>query len=136
MELTLPKIVIQVLRIFTILCLFLDFCTDCYFLSDSGSWKIRTGLKPNQRYDNLFFYINISVLAWLLLSIFLAVVEICMLFEVKVFEVFSNGIIKPVIIVIMGIAHLGICGDLGLACGILTLFAGAAWLVLSILLMI
>ena len=136
MELSIPKIVLQILHIFTALCLLLDFCCDCYYLSDAPPWKIRTGVDPKIRSGNMFFYMNISILAWLILSFLIAVVEICLLFEVKWFEQFGTGIIKPIVILLMGIAHLGVCGDLGLASGILTLFAGVAWLIIAILLMV
>lgn len=77
-----------------------------------------------------------GVLGWLLLAIFFTVVEILTMLDIKFLESVSNTIVKPIVILLMGFCILGICGDLGIASGILTLIAGAIWLVLDIILMI
>ena len=137
MELQIPLIVMRILRIFTVCCLFLDFVSDCYYLAKAkNSWTIHTGIKPEHVAANIGFYVNMGILCWLFLCIFFIAVEIFMFFDVKIFEMFDHGIIKPIIYLVMGFAHLGICGDLGLSCGILTLIDGFVWLVLDILLMI
>ena len=136
MELKLPAIFITILRIYTILCLLLCFCTDCYFLSKNTHWSIHTGYKPEYWYINLDFYINMGVLCWLFLAIFFTVVEILAMVDVKIFENFDHGIIKPIVYLVMGFGILGICGDLGIATGILQIIAAAVWLVLAILTMI
>ncbi|KAK8852681.1 hypothetical protein M9Y10_017670 [Tritrichomonas musculus] len=137
MELTIPKVLLQVFHIFTICCLALDFVTDCYFLSGKEfSWTIHTGVNPKYRYYNMGFLFNMAALVYLLLAVFLIVVEVLALLEIKIFEVFERGIVKPIVIICVGLGHLGMCGDLGLASGILTLFAGVIWLILAVLLMI
>ena len=77
-----------------------------------------------------------GVLGWLLLAIFFAIVELLSMLEIKVLEQVANTIVKPIVILLMGFCILGICGDLGIASGILTLIAGAIWLVIDIILMI
>lgn len=137
MELTIPKILLQVFHIFTICCLALDFVTDCYFLAGKEySWKIHTGVNPKYRTYNMGFLLKMTALVFLLLAVFLIVVEVLSLFEIKIFEVFERGIVKPIVIICVGLGHLGMCGDLGLASGILTLVAGVVWLILAVLLMI
>ena len=136
MELSIPSILLQIFHIYTILCLLLCFCTDCYFLSKSTDWAIRTGIKHEYIMSNIRFYINMGVLGWLLLAVFFTVVEILTMLDIKFLESVSNTIVKPIVILLMGFCILGICGDLGIASGILTLIAGAIWLVLDIILMI
>ena len=136
MELQIPKILLQIFHVYTIICLLLCFCTDCYFLSLSKNWAIKTGSKPDCHTCNIGFYINMGVLGWLILSIFFAIVELLSMLDVKVLEQVANTIVKPIVILLMGFCILGICGDLGIASGILTLIAGAIWLVIDIILMI
>ena len=71
--------------------------------------------------------------SFLLLSVFLAVVEICLIFEVEFFEMFDNGIIKTIL---LEVAHFGACVDLEITSGILTIIAGVIWLVITIVLMV
>lgn len=62
-------------------------------------------------------------------------VEICLIFEVEFFEMFDNGIIKTIII-LLEVAHFGACVDLEITSGILTIIAGVVWLVITIVLMV
>ena len=132
----LPKPVWYVLHIFTACCLALAAITDIIFLAwNEARWSIHSGFSV-ERYTaavNMGFYLNISVLCWCIISILLAIVEIGLMLDVKFFERFRIAFVRPVIYIIMGVATLGVCADLGIATGTLTIIAGIVWLIIEIL---
>lgn len=134
----LPGPLLMVMKILTILALLLDFCTDCIFLAHTGDWDIHSGIEPKSYNHwnigaNIGFYINISVLAWMLISLFLAIVDILSLVGVNAFQEFAQSLIKAIIILALGIAELGVVADLGIAAGSITIILGVVWVILGIM---
>ena len=120
------------LRVLTIASLLLSFCVDCYFLSRKLPWDIHLGIKPKDYSTNLGFYCKMAAIIFMLLSIFIIVVEILNIADTLIFEDFDVSIQKSIIVLCIGLGHLGMCGDLGFSSGIITLASAIIWVIIGI----
>ena len=121
------------LRVLTIAALLLSFCVDCYFLSRKFSWTIDIGIKPDDIQHNLGFWTNIVALIFMLWSLYIVVIEIINITDtIDAFDDFDISIDKSLIVLTIGLGHIGMCGDLGFSSGIITLASGVIWLIVGI----
>ena len=122
--------------IFHVLCLcglLLCGITDIYYLAKlSGSWSIRTGYTPDNT-SNISFYNNISILVWCVFAFLFAIFEFCLLISIGTVKKFRIPYMRSVSYILLGIAELGVCGDLGIASGSIIIILGGFYLVLDIL---
>ena len=133
MGIQIPGIAILIVRVLTACCLIIAFAADVYYLVEAeGSWKIRGGIEPKWVSANIGFYVNISILVWCIFCILFAVLEIGLCTGIAIFGKFNFLYLKGASYILLGIAHLGVCGDLGIAAGSLLMIFGVVSLLLDI----
>ena len=136
MALKIPKYAWMAIHLLTAISLFLCFIADILYLAwTSSSWKISSGYKTDKQHYgvNMGFYLNISVLCWLLTSIIFAVLEIGFTFSIGFFNKFRIGFVRGAAYIILGVAELGVCADFGIAAGSLIIICGAISLLIDFL---
>ena len=133
MGIQIPSIAILIVRILTACALVIAAVADIYFLSQSEyGWEIKAGFEPKYVGANIMFYVNISVLIWCIFCLLFAVLEIGLCTGIAFFGKFNFLYLKGISYILLGIAHLGVCGDLGIAAGSLLLIFGVVSLLLDI----
>ena len=128
-----PRPLLIILHFFSFAALVIAGSTYSYFLSkNKQSWTIRTGCEVENS-CNIRFYYNFSSVAFATISFLYAIVEFLMIFQIKQLSKVDLSLVKAIVYIVDGICVLGICGDLGIAAGSLTMAAGVIWVVFFII---
>ena len=122
-----------ILHIFTGAVLIVSAACGALFLSKTTfSWKVGFGYSIYDESQNTGYFINVSVLLWVCVSILFAIFELLMICKVKpIVSALYHGYIRPILFIAMGIVHFGISNNFGIIVGILAIVVGIVWAILN-----
>ena len=105
--------------VFNVICCMLNFCNDCYFLSKNHNLNVDFSVKPQYTDYNISYFTSMMIIEWMAMEVFISIVELSIIIDLdsEIIQYFFLGFRKSVIIIFMGISHLGVCGDFGIASG-------------------
>ena len=111
----------------------LNFCNDCYYLSKNHNLNVEFNVKPQDTDYNISYFTSMMIIEWMVMEVLIPIAELSMIIDLdsELIQHFFLGFRKSVIITFMGISHLGVCGDFGIASGSLTIIAGILSLIIS-----